>query len=507
MQVKKIITNNSDAVQNNFVGKNNTRSFLGTSRIQNTLQKDTFIKSSLIGQNKKTPLDLIKESFEKIKNFLKINPISNNISEFKEASVGNTIAFKGNSNNLAFREVDTGKIKQVFLNELGCSEKDAEDILNKFGGNITLDGLSAEFMLYGINPKEASDFLKSQLDGKTLDQNGIKAFNNLMQTMQLREQFKNSPYFSAFNLNLEDVNNIRNIIKEGDSEDIYYVLLEKNPKLATLLCDNDYFRNSYNKLTELVDNSVYKQIPSKDIVSLGIINGKEKFVIMPNSTSIPKLRIPADKEKEFLSDMIKSNMMTKDIVDELSKDKEFLSEIVPKKEEIKIKGKIIKSASGAKKEELIRFDVNPVELINKVHQEGIDSLSSHEIHVLTKVFSDLYNENPKFQKIVNNLSKTNSSQYNNIYSYVEHLKKLSSATTSKYGVTIEDHAFMRMLDRNLLSVTDNKGFRRLKYEEFIELISKNAKNNITEIQGYNGSSGIKLITENKNGKTIIKTVI
>ena len=436
---------------------------------------------------------IIELSYEQVRNM----GISIDGGTTKNIDLPNAIR---NIDDEMFKGIDVQKEK--FFQNIDFTDSEINDILSLFGNGLSIESILAECKLQNISVEELTDFISSKMNGADLSEAGLKTFNDLLQAITLKNQFQNSPMFDSFNLGLKDIDAIKSIIKEGDIDELYFLLLEKNPKIADEFINNQFFETFYWDLVNLVDIAAYRAVSPDDVVDLGVINGRSNCVLYPNPTSIPKSSIPRGMETTVIEDLIKSNMVTKDLIDIILDSDGAIS--LPKEKNMRIV-----NISGDKKIDF-NVSVDPNEIALKLKNNGIDSLTSHEIHVLTDCLSDLYsgkNSNVDFQKLVNNYYKNNQSGINNIYSFVQHLKNQSSRITAKYNVQIEDHAFMRMLDRNLLSVTDNKTLKILSFEDLINLISKSAKDGITEINGYNGTAGIKLIIKNVNGKIIIDSIM
>lgn len=77
------------------------------------------------------------------------------------------------------------------------------------------------------------------------------------------------------------------------------------------------------------------------------------------------------------------------------------------------------------------------------------------------------------KKIIKNKSTSLNKQLRQICGYKNHLKKLAEPILKDSRVEIGDHAYLRMLDRNMVSVADNSQNRLLVFSELIEVI-KNA---------------------------------
>ena len=148
--------------------------------------------------------------------------------------------------------------------------------------------------------------------------------------------------------------------------------------------------------------------------------------------------------------------------------------------------------------------------MQKAINEGFDSLTSHEIHALTDVFSDLYKNDPAFSKLVNGILTDTQNNYDlrMTYAYVQELKGMTEPILRGTNVQINDHVYMRMLDRNLVTVANNQTCHMMSYEEYINMLvseATKATDSKVYINEHNNGSTIKLliIPPTGNNTTIV----
>lgn len=470
-----------------LIDSDGTISNLGTQRHYFTI-KDIDADNKLVKLT--SPIDSSKSielSFDDIKNF----GISIDGGTIKKSNLPDARRL---ASDLPFKGLDISKTKSQLLKELPGLK------------NVNIDGYSSDNIaafldLYNIKPSEFTDYIKS-FGYSVTDSSELEfVLQDTLKGLESFPIFKNNPIFSAFNLSLEDCADLYNKISINSADGIYEILEKNNPQLVKAFREHaqksgtDIISDNLDYIYKhIVENPVSEMISADNILDLGIINGQRKKVILPNSTSMP---VSSVEIKPL--DLIKSNMMTEDLVN-LAEGK------FPLPERLSID---IKTPNSEK----FSMSFATSDLIEKLKNFGIDGLSSNEIHSLTDMFSDMYRTNPKFAKSVNgyiNNSK-NLPKFRKVYDCIEYLKRRAENVLKGTNIEIEDHAFMRMIDRNMLTVTDNNTLSLLNFEDFIALLKDNvlkSSKNELRITGINGSDGLKvLLTPNKNGKIIIESVM
>ena len=241
-------------------------------------------------------------------------------------------------------------------------------------------------------------------------------------------------------------------------------------------------------------------IPKKD---LGIeINGNRKYI--RTSENIPKGTV---KNINY-TELIESNMLTLEsirVFDELGIK-------IPENKNLRTYNTAYKTNG---KTETITLDIETV--INKAKTEGIGALSSFEIHALTDTFVYLFKSNDKFQTVLKNVSKDKA---NIIYSYVSGIKSEANRVLQGSNLEIRDHCIMRMIDRDVYSVVNNRvpgtmvSFTNMiqtikeRTTALIEENQKSGKTDFSFIIDEFGGGGLEIkIISIGNGKYEIDTII
>ncbi len=404
------------------------------------------------------------------------------------------------TDDIKFKGIDIDSTKSKILQELGVSEDEFVKIFTEGGlQKYSPEKIAAYLDLNNIKPSDFTDLLyKISLQSDDI----AKSYQETIKVLEVYSAIKENPIFGQFHLSLDETHDLYQAVLYYSTDDIYKVLEKNNPIIAQKIKNTTtkdgkdiIASNLYDFYRKFTNTTMTDAVSPENIIDLGIINGQRKRVLFPNATSVPKATYVVNAD-----DLIKSNMITTDIIDIASQTGVKLPETV----EIKIK-----RVPNVEEEMLV--SINPMKLIERVNKFGIDNLSSHEIHALTDMFSDIYKKNNKFAKALDKYLKQ-SKNVSQIYNYVQHLKTLAAKELRDGKVKIEDHAFMRMLDRNLVTVTDNNTSQLLSFEQFIKLLKEialeNGKGGKWQITGINGFDAIEIIVEqDAKGKLIIDSIM
>lgn len=407
--------------------------------------------------------------------------------------------FSRTHTDVKFRGIDVSGTKDIITKELGCSEAQFNQIikdLNLSNSSISsLDSVASILELNGISPKEFAEAFNSILAGEAIEDFGEVAMYDILKSLEVYRHITESSIFDSFSLSLADVNYIREAVgTDNGIQQIYDLLLTKNKAIAEKYQSKNIIEALLGRFKNSIDDAVYGEISPNDIVDLGIINGRTKKVLFPDAGTVPSAKIPKGQQTEIMKDFIKSNLLTKDIADIIA---ENGTVTLPQKHTIRI----VPSANS----QPIIVEINPNDLLKQLRENGIDSLSSHDIHALTDCFKSLYAKNKNFQTLINKNIKLTDAKYKNIFNYLAHMKGMADSVLAGTNVSISDHTFMRMLDRNMISVTDNSTLKLLSFKDFIKLLAENAAQGKDFIEGYNG--GIKMLIKQEGGKVIIDSVM
>ncbi len=406
------------------------------------------------------------------------------------------------SNDVFFRGIDTATIKDEIITKTNLSETDISNILNKLKKDISLDNISATLEFYGISADEFASVFKSKLKESG---NNEEAFIAVLNTLQNISKIRNNPTFEPFNLSFRETQELHDAINAFDLDTIQTILYLNNESVFEQIQDNIdsriYESNLLNTIRTIQQDIVGFQYYNPSDIAEITINGKTKKIFFPNADQITPIQLPDN----IADDLIKSNLLTMDIINKLE---QFNIELPST-------GHSNLAISSGKNKSVLKIKYSIQDLIAKAKSQGIDSLSSHEIHVLTDCFDTLYRstKDPQFIKLVNSIinDKNNNQHLRLIYAYIKKMKELAQPILKRNKVQIEDHAYMRMLDRNLISVADHNNNRMLSFEEFIKLLSskvKDTKEKELYIQGFHNGNIIKLLLKSgDNGTTIIDSIM
>ena len=347
-------------------------------------------------------------------------------------------------------------------------------IARLYGSQADINTILPTIETFGI---KAEDFISLIQKSLTDDGDYQKAMEKAIHIAEIYPKVIQSNYFTPFKLSLDEVDNLYKAINEYNTEEIINILKKNNKKMAEH-CTPIFKESStiYNLFNLVSPKNSLIGIDSANILDLDGINGSRKRILIPCSNSMPKSTAPINAE-----DLIKSNMMTTDLIDlALS---------------YGLNGDVKLNIKGAEP-----FKTTYESIISKLKTNGYESLSTYEIHALTDKLEIMYNKNPNFKKSVEKYIKQNNAKFRMIYDCVEFLKLKASPSLKKYNMKIEDHALMRMIDRNAIAIPDSSG-KCLSLDELFGEIAKNAKQGKTNFTI--GNQEFELIIDGNTIKTII----
>lgn len=426
----------------------------------------------------------------------------------KETSLPNSVR---NSADVLFKGVDVSDTKTSLikaLNEQGAELSDVEEILSTIahanGSSYSLDDIAAMMKQYNISEKQVSNFFSARTGSDSLGDwiaigEGKDLIFDLTKSIEKHSLIQNSSFFDSYNLSLNESSEIYELINMGDVNGLASLLSKNNSELFNSIGGQEYLqKNIYNIQNDFLNQGMKlgKYVSADNMMELPVdINGQEKCFIFPNSTTVSHINSDVNFET-----LIKSNMITTDVID------------IAQSNGIKLPSKIkctLKDANGSNFDFI--FDTNTV--LAKIKNEGYDSLSSREIHALTDALKDLYKSNSTFKAKVNgNKSLVQKSKV--IYDYVGYLKQKAQSALRNTNVVIDDHAYMRMIDRNLASVVDNSTGAIVDFDNYITMLAKQAETASSKgskdavLKGVEGSNGIRMIiNKTDNGKVLIESVM
>lgn len=304
-----------------------------------------------------------------------------------------------------------------------------------------------------------------------------------------------SMLFNGFELSLTEIYELKQLISIGDNSGIINVLRKNNPELLDKLggdlylstdSTSTYLRNLNENLDKVLESNVLKTLNNNSQQNLGIINGVEKNIIIGDNVKLNPVNTRKSKDFNF-NDLLESNLITTEALNILTdlniSLKENLSSSFP------IPGK-----------ETIKVSLSTKEILSKIENYGYNSLTSHEIHVLTDELTNLYKTNDVFAK---ELKKRLQNQAKNIYGYVDALQSRFSPVFKKFKkvkISANEHFAMRMIDRNLVTTINNKTFKIVNCEEIVETICKELEEKCSTLKL--GQQNLLINTLGGNGITI-----
>lgn len=405
------------------------------------------------------------------------------------------IAFKG--------KVNLDETRQSFIKAIGGDSNPEEvkklngllsDMIGLDGSEISIDDLAAAIKMNGLTEDDISKVFKECFAGESisdvidaLGENGaaecLMEFNNVLNKYSI---IQNNTLFEPYKLSLSEVKSI--LDANGNPQTVMEILQKNNSELFSALGGESYFYSKTGELNNMLTQmpELGKAISANNLIDTGVeVNGKRKYFIFPGGTTIQSSGREIDMET-----LIKSNMVTSDFIELAQKNGINLGETASK------------SLGKGKK-----YTFNIAEIIGKAQTEGYDSLTSFETHTLTDTLKDLY-KNGSFDKAISSDSSLKT-KARKLASCVDFLKSKAQSVIKQSGLNVEigDHAYLRMIDRNLASTVDLSTGQVVDYEGLIRLISKAASEGKTIIDGYECASGIKMILKQDGSKTIIDSIM
>ncbi len=326
--------------------------------------------------------------------------------------------------------------------------------------------------------------------------------------MELINPIKNSYYFNGMDLALEDCIYIRRELSDMVNNNF-------NPaKIQHLSSFSEYLEclspdEAFHLHNSIETQLAYSTFEADNLLYLGKINGKEKYIACPDKeiTSTPAYTLPGNMKFEFVRDLVKSNLVTSELLDSYSaleaagtqEAKMFLSKLRPTVK--------VKYPEGD-------INISFKTLIDKA-RKNIESLSSEEIHALT-VFFERSLDFPIFKKELT--KQLELGKINMLAGKVKKMREIVSRY-SKNKVQISDHALMRFLDRDLLSIARLEANGEVKIYSFTSFMDYLAKNKIFDsisrcskndfnLEGFKfeGEELRFMTRHNKNGSIIIDSI-
>ena len=430
-----------------------------------------------------------------------------------KTNIHNSVREAGES---VFKGIDVTETQKSLIKLLQDQEVDI-DKFRKLLAAINPDGaektgiadLSAMMELYGIKAKDLGEYMETRFGdklGKWLEccdeGEALDSITNILKDMSKYRLYRNSDFFESFHISFADMPEIIDELQKTDItriniQKISEILKKNNEELFNAVGAENFIYKNLNKMRASVSNSAIPYgvyTTPDDLIEMPVrINGERKTFIFKDATSIPSTQ-HANIDYDLL---IESNMITTDLLDEASK---YIG-----------KGEITCKTNGIPGVSNEKFGVDFAKILGKIDPENpsLSQLSTREVHGLTDTLRTLLDPkkgNPKFIKAVTN-NDILKQKCNRIYDVIDYLRR--EATNSLVGTNVEisDHAFLRMIDRNLTSVVDNSTGDVLDFSSLISLLAKNAQKNIDTIPLYEGSAGIKMILKRNGNKIVIDSVM
>ena len=463
------------------------------------ISSDSFINTNSLKKEEKQ--NFIQKAFSKIKSLFstsknKINSsldVQNLDLDAGKILNNSSVSFKARKESkLPETEKQYNEYKKALLDTLNIGEQEFNDFFNT---NIKNNSVSLEQVISTIqnNNIPIKDFISVYNSKKTNPNepfNGI-ALVSTIQTLRNYQHVVCKEVFEPFNFKFQDVDKVLEISASFAPSEIENFLESKNQEVLEMILMDDKFELYAKKLSDTV-KELYQSTNmhsfmynNPEHITTLSINGENKVILFPNSRNISPKAIPIEKDdnvvktgeeetvskelrekrkNEITALFIKSNLMTKDLVDALNCGKFKIPEKYEKcHSKLPVKGGTIE----------LEFDTK--DILAKANKEGgFSNLSSHEIHALTDTFLNLYVYNSSFRELSKSiLEKSESAK--KVYGHIVHLQEIAERVLAPKNMKIETHAIMRMLDRNMVLIADNKNGKMLSFEEVLTLLADKAK--------------------------------
>lgn len=425
--------------------------------------------------------------------------------------------------DVKFKGKSAGELKRAILDQTGLSEKEFEQLL-EFSANYNVDILSKKLEYLGLSEKDiASVFEKDELKLLLeMDDKAEDIFKDrilpVLTGVDTYSVVTSSPSLKPFHLTLKDASEIMDAVQNRDFAKIDSILRRVNEDLYEELGGYNYLQQTLPTTKKLNENILATVIDDKNIRTLDVeINGCKKTikvlddeVLSPQATS----RTATVKDMEKILD---SNMLTTDFIQFLKNNNlEHLISNSPT--DVRIKVEQWKKGSNGLEDLTFTKDV-PMSfwnVVDKITTDGVidpkkmSDLTEFEVHLLTDKISDCFKKLDL--NVQNNFVQSVSAKTNGIYRYVEALadKARRNPDVKSGKVIIDDHVYMRMLDRDLVNVIDLTAIppSMMGFNQLVDNLVEAAKKGQTKLEGLETVGGISMILENgPKGAKVIRTVM
>lgn len=459
---------------------------------------------------------VVELSFEDIKKY----GISIDGGTIKPSQLPNTAR---HIDDVKFKGKSAGELKRAILDQTGLSEKEFEQLL-EFSANYNVDILSKKLEYLGLSEKDiASVFEKDELKLLLeMDDKAEDIFKDrilpVLTGVDTYSVVTSSPSLKPFHLTLKDASEIMDAVQNRDFAKIDSILRRVNEDLYEELGGYNYLQQTLPTTKKLNENILATVIDDKNIRTLDVeINGCKKTikvlddeVLSPQATS----RTATVKDMEKILD---SNMLTTDFIQFLKNNNlEHLISNSPT--DVRIKVEQWKKGSNGLEDLTFTKDV-PMSfwnVVDKITTDGVidpkkmSDLTEFEVHLLTDKISDCFKKLDL--NVQNNFVQSVSAKTNGIYRYVEALadKARRNPDVKSGKVIIDDHVYMRMLDRDLVNVIDLTAIppSMMGFNQLVDNLVEAAKKGQTKLEGLETVGGISMILENgPKGAKVIRTVM
>ena len=431
----------------------------------------------------------------------------------KETELPNSIR---NAGDEVYKGIDVSEISKSLetrFAEAGISKETLDDILSEFTtgtSTYTIDKLASELKLSGISVDEFFDCISEYLEIFDGDE-CAELFSGLLKALKISPYVKNCSYLDSFNLEFKDIYAIQECLN-GVGDEMY----TKLPEILKSI-DSDIFEqlggmqgfvSVVQDMSDSIQNAyiAFGVINPDNLIEFPVrINGEEKILIFPETSKLPPLT-GSGKVQPDAETLLKSNMITSEALAIAKETGVDLTGFATNKSRM-----FAQDAS-----ELVSIDYLLSDIVTKAEKNGFSSLTPHETHVLTDYLRNAYRSNDQFKKALDKEIRNShglGNIVNEIYRYVQAMNSAAGSALNKAGidnVTFDDHFFMRMIDRNLMSTVDNSTGEVLDFNSLITFIAQKAKDskvNNLKFVNLGNAGGVTIIIERGSGKITIKSIM